>query len=674
MRRKLIHFSLMTTLALTAGSCRTPDPKAAPTSQPTATPAKAAPTAPQPKKEETMARKDTPERKDIPDSHKWNTKHLYTSDAAWEKDRKALLGSLKKIAACKGTFKKGKKKVKACLDLMFTTHKQLARLSNYAHRKYDQDTQVATYQGLKAVIEKTGTEFLEVSSFVQPELLSLPVKSLRKMIKDKGFADYAQYLTEILRLKPHILSPKEESLLASASMMRDTGYTVYSSFASADLKFPTVTDERGREVQLTQSLFARYRASGDRKIRKATFDTFFGTYTGYKNTIASLLSSQVNSNITYAKARRYGSALEAALDANNVPTSVYHNMIKAVNKYLPLLHRYLKLRKKLLGLRQLRYYDMYPSIIKKVDIKYSYEEGNKLIVDSLAPMGADYVKVLAHGLKPSSGWVDPFPNKGKRSGAYMDGSAYEVHPFVLSNFIGNYSSVSTMAHEMGHAMHSYLSNKHQPYAKSDYSIFVAEVASTFNEALLMNHVLKKVKAPEKRLYLLGEQLESFRQTLFRQSMFAEFELAIYQRAERKEALTADEISKIYLKICRRYYGHDKKVVLVDEPYGIEWAYVPHFYYNFYVFQYVTGMTAATALAEMVLKQGDKAKNRYLDNLLKAGGSDYSITLLKKAGVDLTTTKPYDLAMGVFERSLTEAEKLVAEMRKKELAAAKQAKK
>ena len=671
MKRNVVQVLLVTsTLVLVGSSCGPPPgPQPPPASQPTAKSPAKPPTAPpvQKPKEQAMPRNDTPQRSEIPDKYKWDTRHLYTSDAAWETERKKLLASLKKISACKGTFKKSKKKVLACLKLLFATHQQLARLSNYAHRKYDQDTRVGTYQGLKAVIEKTGTEFLEVSSFVQPELLSLPVKTLRRMIKDKSFGLYDQYLEEILRLKPHILSPREESLLASASMMRDTGYTVYSSFSAADLKFPSITDERGRKAQLTQSLFARYRASGDRKVRKAAFDTFFGTYASYKNTLASLLSSQVNSNITYAKARRYGSALEAALDANNVPTSVYHNMIKAVNKYLPLLHRYLKLRKKLLGLRQLRYYDMYPSIIKKVDIKYSYEEGNKLIVDSLAPMGADYVKVLAHGLKPSSGWVDPFPNKGKRSGAYMDGSAYEVHPFVLSNYIQNYSSVSTMAHEMGHALHSYLSNKTQPYAKSDYSIFVAEVASTFNEALLMHHMLRQVRSPQRRLYLLGEQLESFRQTLFRQSMFAEFELAVYQRAERKEALTADEISRIYLKICRRYYGHDKKVVLVDEPYGVEWSYVPHFYYNFYVFQYVTGITAATALAEMVLKQGDKARDRYLDNLLKAGSSDHSITLLKKAGVDLTTTKPYDLAMGVFERSLDEAEKLVAQIKKAERA-------
>ena len=616
------------------------------------------------KRKGAMARKDTPERKDIPTKYKWKTTHLYKSDAAWDKEHKSMARAFAGIARCKGTFKQGRAKVLACLKRYFKTLKRIDRLNNYAHRKYDQDTRVSKYQALKAVIERTSTEFAEASSFIQPELLSLPVKTLKAMIEDKAFALYSQYLKDILRNRPHILSPKEEALLASASQMRNTGYTVYSAFAAADIKFPEIKDDKGKKVRLTQSLFARHRASPDRKVRKATFDAFFGTYTKYENTIAALLSSQVNANITYAKARRYKSALQAALDANNVPVSVYHNMIKAVNKYLPLLHRYLKLRQRLLGIKQLRYYDMYPSIIKKVSLKYPYEESRKLIVDALAPMGKEYVKVLKQGLDPSSGWVDPFPNKGKRSGAYMAGSAYDVHPYVLSNYIGDYSSVSTMAHEMGHAMHSYLSNKNQPYEKADYPIFTAEVASTFNEALLMELVLRRVKDPQKRLYLLGEQLESFRQTLFRQSMFAEFELAIYQRAERKEALTAKAISKIYLEICRRYYGHESKVVLVDEPYGIEWAYVPHFYYDFYVFQYVTGITAATALAEMVLKEGVPARDRYLNNMLKAGGSDYAITLLQRAGVDLTTTKPYDLALGAFERTLKEAEQLVARMKKK----------
>jgi oligoendopeptidase F len=281
-------------------------------------------------------------------------------------------------------------------------------------------------------------------------------------------------------------------------------------------------------------------------------------------------------------------------------------------------------------------------------------------------MGKEYIDQLSRGLSPEAGWVDVYPNEGKRSGAYMDGSAYEVHPFVLMNYLDDYSSVSTLAHEMGHAMHSYYSNKTQPFSKADYSIFLAEVASTLNESLLMNHMLSKVEDPKKRLYLLGEQMEDFRQTVFRQSMFAEFELALYERAEKKEPLTADAITKIYLEIARRYYGHDNGVVLVDDLYGMEWAYVPHFYYNFYVFQYVTGMTSATALAEMILdtKTRDTARERYIRHLLKAGDSDYSITLLKRAGVDLTTTRPYDIAMGVFQRALAEAEKLVRQLNKK----------
>ncbi len=610
-----------------------------------------------------MAKMDTPERKDIPPQYQWKTTDLFASDAAWEKSHDEVVGSFKAIARCKGTLAKGPQQVLTCLRRYFETHKRLMQLSNYAHRKYDQDTRVSKYQGLKAVVEKSATEFGQVSAFLQPELLGLPQKTLQALIKDPAFSDYSQFLRDILRNKPHILSPKEEALLAGASQMRDTGYTVYSAFSAADIQFPEIRDEKGKKVRLTQALFARHRASPKRPVRKATFDAFFGTYQGYKNTLAALLSAQVNANITYAKARRYKSALEAALDANNIPTSVYRNMITAVNRHLPLLHRYLELRRKLLGLDQLRYYDMYPSVIQRVEMKYDYEQAAALVAEALAPMGPEYVAVLQRGMDPKSGWVDVFPNQGKRSGAYMDGSAYDVHPSVLCNHLGDYSSMSTLAHEMGHALHSYLSNKNQPYAKADYSIFNAEVASTFNEALLMHLMLKKEQDPRRRLYLLGEQLEGFRQTLFRQAMFAEFELAIYERAERKEALTADDITRIYLEVCRRYYGHDKKVVLVDEPYGIEWAYVPHFYYNFYVFQYVTGITAATAMAEMVLAKGEPARDRYLTHMLKAGGADYAIAQMKRAGVDLTTTKPYDLALGVFERTLEEAEALVAEMGK-----------
>ena len=600
-----------------------------------------------------------PERKEIPAKYCWKTTHLFKSDATWEQARKALLDDLVALAAFKGKLRRGRKTALNCLARLHETHRALARLSNYAHRKYDQDTRVGKYQGMRAVIEKTATEYAEASAYVQPELLALPVKDLRAMIKDPAFAEYDQFLREILRLKPHILTPAQEALLAATGQMHDTGHTVYSAFTAADLQFPEIKDNQGRKVRLSQAMFARYRAAPQRKVRKAAFDAFFGTFTGYQNTLAALLSAQVNANVTNARLRNYGSALEAALDRDSLPVAVYHNMLDAVGRHLPLLHRYLKLRRRLLRLKELRYYDLYPPIIQaKKEPSYTYEQGSALIAEALAPMGSEYVKVITHGMDPRSGWVDPFPNQGKRSGAYMDGSAYDVHPFVLSNFIGTYGSVSTMAHEMGHAMHSYLTNKTQPYAKSDYSIFVAEVASTFNEALLMEHLLRTEPDPDRQLFLLGEQLESFRQTIFRQAMFAEFELRTYELAERKEALTADAINQTYLDVARRYYGHDKGVVQVEDRYGVEWAYVPHFYYNFYVFQYVTGMTAATALAELVLTGGDKARDRYQRHLLQAGSSDQPIRLLKRAGVDLTTTKPYDLAMGVFERTLEQTEQLV----------------
>jgi oligoendopeptidase F len=612
-----------------------------------------------------MAKQDTPARDAIPQMFKWNTTHLFADDEAWAKERQLLVDSSKDIADCQGKLKQGKKMVKACLDRVFEARRRLARLAAYANRKCDEDTRVAKYQGLKEVMDKISTDFLSLTAFIQPELLSLPEKTLQEMVKDKTFADYDQYLREMLHLKPHILSPQEEKLLAAASLMRDSGINIYSSFTGADLTFPTIVDEEGKTVQLTQALFSRYRAVASRKVRKATFEALFSRYTDYKNTLAALLSAQINANVVYAKERHYDSALEAALDGDTIPTAVYHNMIKAVNKHLPLLHRYLRLRQKLLGLKELRYYDMYPPITQKVDLEYPHNRANQQLLAALGPLGKNYLAALAHGLDPQHGWIDSFPNLGKRSGAYMDGSAYDIHPYVLTNYLGDYNSLSTLAHEMGHAMHSYFTNKHQPYSKSNYSTFVAEVASTLNEALLMKHMQTNEKKRTSQLYLLGEQLESFRQTLFRQAMFAEFELALYQRAEKKEALTADEISKIYLQIARRYYGHDQGVVQVDDLYGIEWAYVPHFYYNFYVFQYVTGITASTALAEMILKEGDPARDRYLTQMLEAGGSDYPIQILQRAGVDLTTTKPYDIAMGVFSRALDRAELLVSEREKKE---------
>lgn len=601
--------------------------------------------------------KAPPDRNKIADEHKWSTQHLYASDEQWEQDRERLVASFPELESFKGQLAASDDNVLRCLQAVFAAERRLDRVASYASRKHDEDTRVARYQAMKDVTDKVSSGLRTATSYVQPELLALPLRRLRALIDNAAFADFSRYLTELLRQKKHVLSPPEEALLARASLMADAGYNTYSTFSGADLTFPTIRDERGRLVRLTQALFSRYRASHDRQVRKAAFDALFGTFGAFRNTLATMLGAQVDANVVQARARRYDSALQAALYPDDIPVPVYTGMIEAVNRHLPLLHRYMKLRRKLLGLRELRYYDLYAPLVEKVSFKFPYAAARELLVEALAPLGADYVHDLAASLAPQSGWIDVFPNAGKRSGAYMDGAAYDVHPYVLANYLDDYNSVSTLAHEMGHAMHSHYSNAHQPYPKADYAIFVAEVASTLNEVLLVQHLLQKLRGKQ-RLHLLVEHLEGWRQTYFRQAMFAEFELEIYRRAERTEALTAESLTELYLATARRYYGHAAGVVRVDDAYGVEWSYIPHFYYNFYVFQYVTGMTAAAALAEQLVAEGERARQRYVKNLLQAGGSRAPIDILRSAGVDLTTSAPYDTAMQVFERTLDEAESLI----------------
>ncbi|MFH1132530.1 MAG: oligoendopeptidase F, partial [Pseudomonadota bacterium] len=602
------------------------------------------------------------ERSKIQAKYKWKTSHLYPNDQTWEKYRAKLVAAFSEIAKCKGTLKQGPKMVRICLDRVFDADKRLARLMVYANIKHDQDTLDTKYQGLKAIIEKIGTDFESATSFLRPEFLALPTKTIRAMIDDPRLSDYDQYLREILHSQPHVLSQQEEELLANVSLLKLAGYNIYSAFSASELEFPTVTDAKGNKIKLSQAVFVQHRISPNRAFRKTVFDAFFGTYEKYKSTFAQMLSAQVNANVVYARARKYESALDAALNPYDISPSVYHQMIKSINKHLPLLHRYLKLRQKLLGIKNLRYYDLYPSIVKDVNLKFPYEQAPALVAEAAAPMGNTYTEALTKAMSAKSGWVDVYPNKGKRSGAYMSGDAYDVHPYVLCNYVNNYTSLSTLAHEMGHAMHSYFSGKKQPYSKSDYPIFVAEVASTVNEAFLLKYLLKEEKDPQKQLFLLGQRLESFRTTIFRQAMFAEFELAIYRMAEANKPLTAEALSNVYLDLLHRYYGQNKKVVQIDKLFGIEWAYIPHFYYNYYVYQYVTGMTAATAIASKILAEEDPARTRYFDHLISAGGSDFPISLLKNAGVDLTTTEPYDIAMKEFETTLNDAEQLAAKLK------------
>lgn len=600
-------------------------------------------------------------RRSAPLPLRWNTRHLYPSVAAWQRARAALAAALPRVRACRGTLARGPAAVRRCLDRAFGAQRELARLTSYAERCHDRDTRVARYQALREVVEKLGVELLEASSFIEPELAALPEARLRALCRNPRLADYSRFLAEVLRLRPHLLSAAEEALLARTSLLRETGHQVYATLCDAELVFPPLNTVAGRKLPLTQALWPRYRGAADRRLRRTAFTSYFATFGRYRQTFAALLGAQVNANIAVARARRYESALAAALHDDELPLSVYSRTIAAVHEHLPLLQRYFALRRRRLGVARLRYEDLYVPLGPPARFHFPVARGREVLQAALAPLGSAYGAVLAQALAPRSGWIDLYPQPGKRSGAYMDSSAYDVHPYVLGNYLGDLDSLGMLAHELGHALHSFYSNRAQPYPKAEYATFVAEVASTLNELLLSAHLQRVARTPAQRLFLLGEQLEGFRTTFFRQALFAEFELAIYRRAEAGEALTADDLSAIYLGLLRRYHGHERGVVEVDERYAIEWATIPHFYYNFYVFQYATGWTAANALLEAIGREGAAASERFATAVLAAGGSAPPLELLARAGVDLTTAGPYRLAMGAFARILGQAEALGREI-------------
>jgi oligoendopeptidase F len=604
-----------------------------------------------------MKKADVMERDKIDPKYKWDLTALYKSTDEWKKDKDYILNNLKEFEKYRGKLKKPED-IKKVLDLYFTLMHKLYRISGYAMMAYDQDTRVSDTLALKSISEKVAADFGEATAFIEPEIVALPESTIKKMISDKNFKDYDMFLKNLLRKKSHILSRQEEELLARTSTFASAGYNIYQAFTGGELNFPEVELSTKERVQLNQANYTKYRETPVRADREKVFTEFFSTYMKYKNTLAQSLASQVDANIFYAKTKKYKSALEASIFYENIPVELYENLIKMINENLPVLHRYLQLKREILGLTDLRYYDLYAPVSGGIQDTYSYEEAIKIAEETLKPMGEEYVKVAVGALKPGSGWVDVFPNKGKRSGAYMTGDHYDVHPYMLLNYNDNYNSVSTMLHELGHAMHSYYSNKNQPFAKANYPIFVAEVASTFNENLLLEYMLSKEKDPNKRRVLLGESLETMRTTVFRQAMFSEFEYSIYKAAENKEPLTADFLNKTYLDLLKKYYGDSKGVVKIDDLYSIEWAYVPHFYYNFYVYKYVTGYIAALYLSEKVLKEGEPARKAYIENLLKGGFSDYPLKLLERAGADMNSKKPYEEAFNIFTKRIEELEKIV----------------
>ena len=604
---------------------------------------------------------DTKERSAIPEQYKWNLTDLYPNDEAWRAAKEKLVADISKAKQFKGTLSQSPQQMLAALDTLNNLNKDFSRVYLYTSLSSDQDTRVSKYQAMKQEMQQLGTSFAAETAFLEPEILKMDLATLDSFIaKEPKLKQYSFYLHDILRRQAHTLSEGEEKIIADAGLVTNSPSDIYGIFANADFPYPSVTLADGSSRKLDLSTFAVSRTLPNREDRKKVFETFFNELGKYRGTFGSTMSAQVNSDLFYARARKYPSSLESSLDANNIPTSVYSKLVDGVNANLGTFHRYLKLRKRILGLDQLHYYDLYAPLVSSVDLTYSIEDAHKNITAALAPLGTDYTATIDRAFKDH--WLDLMPNSGKRSGAYSNGAAYDVHPYMLINYNGRYDDMSTVAHELGHTMQSYYSNKNQPFATAGYPIFVAEVASTFNEALLINHMLKQIKDPATRLSLLGNYLEGIKGTVFRQTQFAEFELRMHEMAEKGEPLTGDALDKLYMDIVKRYYGNDQGVCIVDEPIKHEWAYIPHFYRNYYVYQYATSFTASAALSEKVLSGDKEATRKYLA-FLSAGGSKYPIDLLKDAGVDMTTSEPLELTMKKMNRIMDEMEAVLKQMGK-----------
>jgi oligoendopeptidase F len=572
------------------------------------------------------------------DAYRWNLGDLYPSEAAFNAARQQLAARLPELDARRSTLGASPASMQAALDLYFDMAKELGRIASYASMRSDEDTRVPENLAARQEVQQLASDLATHSSWIAPEVLALPGGTVERFLASApGLAPYAFYLRDIERQRAHTLSPAEEKLVAQAGLVTAAPSTIYGILANADLPFPSITLSDGTKVRLDQAAYSKYRALPDRADRVLVFQEFWKTYREFERTFGTALDAQVKRDLFYARARNYPSCLASALDNANVPEAVYRTLIAEANRALPTLHRAFKLRGQLLGIPDLAYHDIYPPLVKHAEMHFPIDKGETLVLDALAPLGPDYVATVRKGF--ASRWMDAFPQPGKRAGAYSNGNAYDVHPYVLLNYNDDYESVSTVAHEWGHAMHSYLANAAQPYPTADYPIFVAEVASTFNEALLFRRMLASAASDDERLFLLGSYLENLRGTFFRQAMFAEFELAIHEAAERGEALTGARLTTMYGELLRRYHGSDQGVMRIPDEYAVEWAYIPHFYYNFYVYQYATSLAASTQLSGEVLSGKPGARERYLA-MLRAGGSRYPYELLKDAGVDLASPAPY----------------------------------
>ena len=602
--------------------------------------------------------KKLPKRDEIDEQYKWNVGHIYENIAAWEQDFQWVKENAKAIQDYVGRVGESADTLYKVLDLEDKIFMRLEKVYTYAHLRHDEDTTHSTYKGLYDRACGLYAQIGSMFSFVTPEILTVPEETIEKYVNENPELQVYRYALQLLNEKrPHILGAKEEKILAQASEIFAAPGQIFSTLNNSDLKFPMIEDEDGKKIEVTHGRYIELMESTDRRVRKDTFMVIYETYQKYLNTFASTLGSNVKKNVFSAQVRNYKNARHAALSQNQIPENVYDQLIAAVGEQLHLLKRYVRLRKRVLGVDELHMYDLYTPLVQDVKMKVTYEEAKEMMLQGLAILGQEYVSVLKQAFQ--EGWVDVYENVGKRSGAYSSGS-YLTNPFILMNWTDNVNNLFTLVHEFGHSMHSYYTRKTQPYVYGDYSIFVAEVASTTNENLLNDYLLKTTKDPMKRLYLLNHYLETFRGTVFRQTMFAEFEYEIHQMVEAGIPLTPDVLNEKYYALNQKYYGEEDLVI--DQEIQMEWARIPHFYYNYYVYQYATGFSAASALAEGIIENPDQNLPKYLD-FLKAGSSASPIDVLKRAGVNMTEKEPIELALKVFEKRLTEMETLLDQMGK-----------
>lgn len=592
------------------------------------------------------------DRKDIDVKDTWNLESIYANNELWEEDYAALEKDAAEFAKLKGAIEADVSKIPAVLDAYYGLHRRLSKLSVYARMRFDQDTTDSTYQTMSAKIGSLGVKIGAASAFVEPEILSYSKEQLEAAEKEnERTAYYGRKIEEMLRGQEHTLDAEKEELLAAAGDMAEAPDDIFSVLMNADMKYPDIVLEDGTHLPLTNSTYISYMESPDRAVREGAFKTLYGQIASLKNTFAAIYRGNLKQAKFYAQSRKYSSARAMYLVDSNVPESVYDNLLSAVHEALPMMYRYVAVRKKVLGVDKLHMYDVYTPIVAAQNQTYEFEQAKQMVLEALKPMGEDYLSHAREGLE--NRWIDIYPNKGKKGGAYSWG-CYDSQPFILLNYTKNLDSVFTLIHEMGHSIHSYYSITAQDYAYSDYKIFVAEVASTCNECLLMHDLLKKTTDKEQRKYLLNHYLDSFKGTLFRQTMFAEFEKTAHDYCAQGKPLTAEALSQMYLELNQKYFGPDMEK---DEEIAYEWMRIPHFYTPFYVYQYATGYSAAVALSAKILKEGKPAVDAYM-SFLKGGESKDPIDLLKMAGVDMTTEKPVADALALFGELVAELEALV----------------